>query len=157
MRSSPEYAAPELVRGEGCGSGADWWALGVLCFELLCGHTPFAADTCHRTLRNIEQRRLVLPKHLLSGEALLIGDLLTLKESSRLGASDAAVRSHGYFRGLDWAALVREDLSSAAECSEGDTSRYSVVPETLADEDPVLALGGAVRLELEAHVLETLG
>lgn len=40
----PEYRCPEMVRGEPYGAEADWWALGVLVYELLAGHAPFLAD-----------------------------------------------------------------------------------------------------------------
>ena len=35
---TPEYLAPEIIKGKGHGKGADYWALGILIFELLCGH-----------------------------------------------------------------------------------------------------------------------
>lgn len=39
------YTAPEaLTRGVEYGSEVDWWALGVLCFELLHGKPPVAYD-----------------------------------------------------------------------------------------------------------------
>lgn len=32
--------APEMVSGEGHGAGVDWWACGVLLFEMLTGAPP---------------------------------------------------------------------------------------------------------------------
>jgi serine/threonine protein kinase len=37
-----EYLAPEVLAGHAYSSRIDWWALGILCFELLYGKTPFA-------------------------------------------------------------------------------------------------------------------
>jgi len=37
----PEYMAPEQVTGSGHGFAVDWWALGILIFELTQGKTPF--------------------------------------------------------------------------------------------------------------------
>ena len=42
---TPEYAAPEMVKGLGYGPGADFWALGVLLHRLLVGVLPFLAPS----------------------------------------------------------------------------------------------------------------
>jgi serine/threonine protein kinase len=38
---TPEYLAPEIVRGEGHGKAVDWWSLGALLYEMQCGRPPF--------------------------------------------------------------------------------------------------------------------
>ena len=38
---TPNYIAPEMLRGENYGSSVDWWALGVLSFEMMAGRSPF--------------------------------------------------------------------------------------------------------------------
>ena len=42
---TPEYLAPEIIQSAGHGKGVDWWALGILLFEMLVGFPPFYADT----------------------------------------------------------------------------------------------------------------
>eukprot|EP00930_Biecheleria_cincta_P033714 TRINITY_DN23353_c0_g1_i1.p1 TRINITY_DN23353_c0_g1~~TRINITY_DN23353_c0_g1_i1.p1 ORF type:complete len:861 (-),score=156.69 TRINITY_DN23353_c0_g1_i1:39-2576(-) len=38
---TPDYMAPEIVRGAGHTSAVDWWALGVLTYALMEGSLPF--------------------------------------------------------------------------------------------------------------------
>lgn len=38
---TPEYMSPELLEGKGYSYPADWWALGVLAYEMMVGFPPF--------------------------------------------------------------------------------------------------------------------
>ena len=42
---TPDYLAPELLLGTGHGPEVDWWSLGVILYEFVCGAPPFTADT----------------------------------------------------------------------------------------------------------------
>ncbi|MEZ4586643.1 MAG: serine/threonine-protein kinase [Gemmatimonadales bacterium] len=50
---TPEYASPEMVRGEPITTAADVYGLGVVLFELLAGRRPFRFDQL--TLSGIEE------------------------------------------------------------------------------------------------------
>ena len=38
---TPEYLDPEMVENKGHDFSVDWWALGILIYELMIGVTPF--------------------------------------------------------------------------------------------------------------------
>jgi len=41
---TPEYLAPEVVLGKGHDKGVDYWAVGILIYEMLVGISPFADE-----------------------------------------------------------------------------------------------------------------
>ena len=41
MVGTKEYVAPEVVLRRPYGKAVDWWAVGVLLYELIVGRTPF--------------------------------------------------------------------------------------------------------------------
>lgn len=44
MIGTPHYMAPEVIQGRGYSLSVDFWALGVLMFELMCGYVPYGED-----------------------------------------------------------------------------------------------------------------
>lgn len=55
-----EYMAPEVVRGSKSGHdiSVDWWSVGVLCYELLTGASPFTVDGDKNSQSEISKRIL---------------------------------------------------------------------------------------------------
>ncbi|CAD5324958.1 unnamed protein product [Arabidopsis thaliana] len=56
-----EYIAPEIISGAGHTSAVDWWALGILMYEMLYGYTPFRGKTRQKTFTNVLQKDLKFP------------------------------------------------------------------------------------------------
>ncbi|KAG2622541.1 hypothetical protein PVAP13_3KG000048 [Panicum virgatum] len=56
-----EYIAPEIITGAGHTSAVDWWALGILLYEMLYGYTPFRGKTRQRTFANILHKDIRFP------------------------------------------------------------------------------------------------
>ncbi|KAL0371142.1 UNVERIFIED_CONTAM: Serine/threonine-protein kinase UCNL [Sesamum angustifolium] len=102
-----EYVAPEVIRGDGHEFAVDWWALGVLCYEMLYGSTPFKGKNRKETFRKI---LLAEPEFIGKPNALtdLIGKLLDKDPTRRLGYRRGAseIKEHEFFRGLRWDLLT---------------------------------------------------
>ncbi|XP_057539085.1 serine/threonine-protein kinase UCN-like [Amaranthus tricolor] len=102
-----EYVSPEVVRGEGHEFGVDWWALGVLAYEMLYGTTPFQGKNRKETYRNVLTKR---PEFLGKRTVLidLIERLLEKDPNKRLGHFKGAeeIKEHEFFKGLRWDLLM---------------------------------------------------
>nr|GMD73767.1 serine/threonine-protein kinase UCNL-like [Ipomoea batatas] len=102
-----EYVSPEVVRGDGHEFSVDWWALGVLCYEMLYGKTPFRGKNRKDTFKRI---LMMQPEFMGKPNALtdLIGKLLEKDPTRRLGYRRGAseIKEHEFFRGLRWDLLT---------------------------------------------------
>ena len=55
MVGTPEFVAPEVVSYDYISTGTDMWSLGVICYILLSGYSPFMGDTDTETYSNISR------------------------------------------------------------------------------------------------------
>nr|AML78772.1 putative LOV domain-containing protein [Platyspermation crassifolium] len=105
-----EYIAPEIITAAGHSSAVDWWALGILLYEMFYGYTPFRGKTRQRTFANILHKDIKFPGSIavsLQAKQLMYR-LLHRDTKNRLGSREGAneVKRHPFFRGINWA-LVR--------------------------------------------------
>ncbi|CAA3021740.1 serine/threonine-protein kinase UCNL-like [Olea europaea var. sylvestris] len=102
-----EYVAPEIIRGAGHEFAVDWWALGVLGYEMLYGTTPFKGKNRKTTFQKI---LLGQPEFFGKPNPLtdLIRKLLEKEPTRRLGYRRGAceIKEHEFFRGLNWNLLT---------------------------------------------------
>ncbi|KAM3290424.1 phototropin-2 [Capsicum chacoense] len=104
-----EYIAPEIITGAGHSSAIDWWALGILLYEMLYGRTPFRGKNRQKTFSNILNKDLTFPSSIPVSLAArqLIHSLLNRDPASRLGSNAGAseIKEHPFFRGIAWPLL----------------------------------------------------
>ena len=108
MCGTPEYMAPEQVLSRGHDRGVDYWALGCMMYEMICGYTPFVGGDQMEIYENIvshEKRDdLQMDGHAFkyNGRARnIIKNLLHPKRTKRLGALKNGpddVRSHPFYQ-----------------------------------------------------------
>lgn len=102
-----EYVAPEVVRGDGHEYAVDWWALGILSYEMLYGTTPFRGKNRKDTFGRI---LMMQPKFTGKPTPLtdLITKLLAKEPTRRLGYTGGAceIQEHPFFNGLQWGLLT---------------------------------------------------
>lgn len=110
---TPDYLAPEIILNQGHDHAVDWWALGVLIYEMLVGYAPFTGDEPVKTYKRILEWRFTIPKNIPQNGCDIIKALLRFPEHKRLGCQKTgsnAVRNHIWFEGLDWDRLLERKL-----------------------------------------------
>jgi len=112
---TPEYLAPEIIQSKGHGLAVDWWALGILMYEMLCGYPPFYDENPFGIYQKILVGKIDFPKYFDEFARDLVKRLLTADKSQRLGCiggGAADIRRHKFFRGVDWHALAGRQIQA---------------------------------------------
>ena len=114
-----EYVSPEVITGKGHDFSVDWWALGVLLYEMLYGTTPFKGIHRKETFY-----RILSKPPSLTGESTplrdLIGKLLEKDPKKRIHVEE--IKSHDFFKGVQWNTVLQ-------------IQRPPFIPENEVDED----------------------
>lgn len=92
MCGTMDYLPPEMVNGTLHDKYADNWAVGVLCYEFLCGKPPFEAPSQNDTYNNIRNLRYTFPGHVSKDAQDLIKKLLVLTPYKRISLEE--VKDH---------------------------------------------------------------
>lgn len=149
-----EYMAPEVVRGSSAGHdfSVDWWALGVLTYELLTGASPFTVEGERNTSKEISQRILKknppIPSHFSGAGKSFIAALLHKDPTKRLGYNGAGeIKKHSFFANLNWDKLARKEITAPLQPKinhELDVSNFSeeFTKMEAADSPAVVPLNG---------------
>uniref|UniRef100_A0A669CXH6 Protein kinase C n=1 Tax=Oreochromis niloticus TaxID=8128 RepID=A0A669CXH6_ORENI len=112
---TPDYIAPEILQEMLYGPSVDWWALGVLLYEMLSGHAPFEAENEDDLFESILNEEIVYASWLSTEAVNILKALLTKNPARRLGCvptegGEEAVTSHAFFTDIDWEKLNRREI-----------------------------------------------
>ncbi len=163
---SPDYMAPEVLKGEQYDFTVDYWSLGCMLFEALAGYPPFAGATVDETWQNLKNWKKVLrkpeyedPNYFLSQRTWdLICRLVAAKAQRFHGLGE--IHAHRYFAEVDWTQLRMQrapfvpELDSETDAgyfddfsNEADMAKYKEVHdkqqalESMADRDEQMGKG----------------
>ncbi|XP_065215859.1 atypical protein kinase C isoform X6 [Planococcus citri] len=120
---TPNYIAPEILRGEEYGFSVDWWALGVLLYEMLAGRSPFdIGNASENPDQNTEDylfqiildRPIRIPRSLSVKASTVLKGFLNKNPEERLGCNAELgfreIYDHLFFKLIDWELLQSKQV-----------------------------------------------
>lgn len=114
---TPEYLAPEIILSKGHDKGVDYWALGVLVYEMLVGRSPFysyGTDQVSLFKRIVQVKYSFPPGGLVNNLAQdLIQRLIVRRQSNRFGClarGDMDIRDHSWLSFIDVDKLLKKKI-----------------------------------------------
>lgn len=101
------FSAPEILQELEYGPSVDWWALGVLMYEMMAGQPPFEADNEDDLFESILHDDVLYPVWLSREAVSILKGFMTKNPARRLGCvgNENQIRNHLFFKDFDWEAL----------------------------------------------------
>ncbi|CAF9914567.1 MAG: Serine/threonine kinase [Heterodermia speciosa] len=136
---TPEFMAPEILLDKKYGRAVDWWAFGVLIYQMLLQQSPFRGEDEDEIYDAILADEPLYPIHMPRDSVSILQKLLMREPELRLGSgpTDAQeIMSHAFFRNINWDDIrdkkvtppFMPQISSATDTSNFDSEFTSVTP-----------------------------
>jgi serine/threonine protein kinase len=139
---TPEYMSPEIILTKGYDHQADWWAFGIMLYELLYGRTPFMDDNPLKIMESVVRKKILFPEDFDPEAKNLIKKLTNKDVSKRYGYTAKTmpkIKNHSFFKHTNWDKLPTKEVAAPFEprlqqCCSGtkriqNTYDYTDLPE----------------------------
>jgi serine/threonine protein kinase len=120
------YTSPEMIMHRKGGRHTDWWALGVVAYEVLTGTCPwsYSSNDVNALKNEIINKLVTPPMYLKVNTTMFIHSLLNKDFKKRLGTkTDEEIKEAPFFDGINWEAMKNLQHTPAFVV---DTSRANV-------------------------------
>ncbi|XP_077407271.1 protein kinase C epsilon type isoform X2 [Vanacampus margaritifer] len=140
---TPDYIAPEILQELEYGASVDWWALGVLMYEMMAGQPPFEADNEDDLFESILHDDVLYPVWLSKEAVSILRAFMTKNSAKRLGCvvsqgCEEAIKTHAFFREIDWLLLEQRKVRPPFKPRIKTKRDVNNFDQDFTKEDPVL-------------------
>uniref|UniRef100_A0A672IZS4 Protein kinase C n=1 Tax=Salarias fasciatus TaxID=181472 RepID=A0A672IZS4_SALFA len=140
---TPDYIAPEILQELEYGASVDWWALGVLMYEMMAGQPPFEADNEDDLFESILHDDVLYPVWLSKEAVSILRAFMTKNPAKRLGCvvsqgCEEAIKTHAFFREIDWTLLEQRKVKPPFKPRIKTKRDVNNFDQDFTKEDPVL-------------------
>lgn len=114
---TPEYMAPEVLRGENYSFKVDWWSLGAVVFDMLSGKPPFTGKNHKQISDKILKNKVKYPHYFSADAKELLNKLLNKNALKRMDvdAEFEKFKKMRFFRKVKWHLLEDEERYTEVE------------------------------------------
>jgi classical protein kinase C/novel protein kinase C epsilon type len=138
---TPEFMAPEILQEQPYSRAVDWWAFGVLTYEMLLGQSPFRGDDEDEIFDAILEDEPLYPLTMPKDAVSLLTELLTRDPKRRLGASveDAEeIKRHAFFSDVNFDDVYHKRIPPPYFPTIGNATDTSNFDQEFTREQPTL-------------------
>lgn len=110
---TPEYMAPEVLKGEEYDFKVDWWSLGCVVYDMMSGKPPFTGNS-HKAIQDkIIKNKLKLPYYFTMDAKDILNKLLNKNPEKRMSVDSQweTFKQHRFFRKIDWKSLENQQAT----------------------------------------------
>lgn len=105
---TPEYLAPEVIKGTSYSYEIDWWSLGTIMYEMFTSQPPFACRNQSQMYQRILNETPYYPNYIPASAKAIMNQLLEKDPRKRLNGK--GVRKHPFFQSIDWDKLAAKKI-----------------------------------------------
>ena len=112
---TPAYLSPEQLNYKKTGGykmHVDWWAFGIIIFELLTGTTPFCKshkESSYAIYIRVLKGKIKFPGYFDNSVKDLVKQLLTADEEKRT-KDVKSIKESAYFKEVEWEKVLSREL-----------------------------------------------
>ncbi|KAJ7644267.1 protein kinase C1 [Roridomyces roridus] len=138
---TPEFMAPEILLEQRYGRAVDWWAFGVLTYEMLLGQSPFRGDDEDEIFDAILEDEPLYPITMPRDAVSILQKLLNRDPQRRLGAGEEdaeEIKRQPFFKDVNFDDVLNKRIPPPYFPTINGSADTSNFDEEFTKEQPTL-------------------